>query len=484
MGESINRFDRVVTSKGYAIKKTALTNEQSILLRKTLTVSPLTNAKYATATLQQTFAVYLESATRFYIPRMYGREQFGMEEADIVAKGRPLPATISFKGTPYEYQEDIIRTFMHKGMNGLICVPCGKGKTFMALNIAIRLGKRFLIVVDKEFLLNQWRGEIERYIDGARIGVVQGTLCQTDPAKYDITICMIQTICSRDFPESTFSGYGFSIFDEVHHLGAAYFSRTLQKIQTAYQLGLSATHVRDDGLTKVIEWYLGPPVYWEKTREPDATVTVRQVKFTTNEPDYNREETDYKGELVTARMLTNIVQSPERNKMIATLLADLLKNPYRKVLVLSERIEHLKTLEGLMGSIDPSEIGYYIGGMKETTRERGAKTARILFASYAMASEGMNIKELNTVLLASPRKKVEQSTGRILRQRKEERQAAPLILDIVDAHGIYITQWRKRLQYYKQCGYKIERVSCADEDEVEEEVVDIHNGLGCLVLDD
>ena len=485
---NINNLERVLTGKGYAIKKSSLTPPQTIELRKALTVAPISHVKYA-ATASQAFPVYLESPTRFYIPRMYGREHYGREEANTISQGLPLPSTITFKGSPYEYQENIINTFIDRGANGLICVPCGKGKTFMALNIAIRLGKRFLVVVDKEFLLNQWKGEIAAFIGGtdtARIGVIQGPLCQTDPAKYDITICMIQTICSRDFPEDTFNGYGFTIFDECHHLGAAYFSRTLMKIQTASQLGLSATPTRDDGLTKVFEWYLGPPVYWEKIREPDTTVTVRCVRFNTKDPLYNQEQTDYKGELVMARMLTQIVECSERTQTIVNLLSELLKNPHRKVLVLSERIEHLKCIEAGCKEKEGAEmkIGYYIGGMKEEVREKGAREARVLLASYSMASEAMNIKELNAVILASPRKKVEQSTGRILRQRKEDRKVDPIIIDLVDSHGIYLRQWRMRFQYYKQCGYKIERINNKEDSSDEEKETELTASIGCLVLDD
>jgi superfamily II DNA or RNA helicase len=485
---NINNLERVLTGKGYAIKKSTLTLPQTIELRKALTVAPISHVKYAAAA-GQAFPVYLESPTRFYIPRMYGREHYGREEANTISHGLPLPSTITFKGSPYDYQENIINTFINRGANGLICVPCGKGKTFMALNIAIRLGKRFLVVVDKEFLLNQWKGEIAAFIggtDASRIGVIQGPLCQTDPAKYDITICMIQTICSRDFPEDTFNGYGFTIFDECHHLGAAYFSRTLMKIQTASQLGLSATPTRDDGLTKVFEWYLGPPVYWEKIREPDTTVTVRCVRFNTKDPLYNQEQTDYKGELVMARMLTQIVECRERTQTIINLLSELLKNPHRKVLVLSERIEHLKCIEAGCKEKEGSEmkIGYYIGGMKEEVREKGAREARVLLASYSMASEAMNIKELNAVILASPRKKVEQSTGRILRQRKEDRKVDPIIIDLVDSHGIYVRQWRMRFQYYKQCGYKIERINNKEDSSDEETETALTASIGCLVLDD
>jgi hypothetical protein len=68
----------------------------------------------------------------------------------------------------------------------------------------------------------------------------------------------------------------------------------------------------------------------------------------------------------------------------------------------------------------------------------------------------LNIKTLNAVILASPRKKVEQSTGRILRMRPEERSIDPIIIDIIDPHETYKRQWRVRNTYYKKCGYNIQ----------------------------
>jgi superfamily II DNA or RNA helicase len=101
--------------------------------------------------------------------------------------------------------------------------------------------------------------------------------------------------------------------------------------------------------------------------------------------------------------------------------------------------------------------------MKEELREEGAATARIILASYAMASEAMNIKTLNTVILASPRKSVEQSTGRILRIRPDQREVPPIIVDIIDSHQMYQSQWRKRLEYYRKCSYQIEKWSMTGE---------------------
>lgn len=450
---------KILTTKGYSILKSQLTESQTREMHEELTVVPAMNAKFATKAVlaAATFKVYRESPTRWYVPRAWGQRVYGTPDESVIPEGLALREELLFKGSPYDYQEAIMESFMKAGANGLICVPCGKGKTFMALGIASRIRKRFLVVVDKEFLMNQWKGEMEALLPGIRIGIVQGPKRETGP-EYDATICMIQTICGQDIPESLFHGFGFTIFDECHHLGAQHFSKTLQRIQTQKMLGLSATPTREDGLTKVFTWFLGEPVYWEKTREPDPTVEVKSVVIETEDVTYNTVPTNWKGEPVMAQLLGNVIGCEERSKEIVRWIRKLCEEPTRRVLVLSERIGLLNRLEELIKEADSAlTMAYYIGGMKEAVREEGANTARILLGTYAMASEAMNIKTLNAVILASPRKAVEQSTGRILRIRPEQRHLAPVIVDIVDNHNMYQSQWRKRREYYEKCAYKIER---------------------------
>ena len=448
----MSESSRVLTTHGYAILKSSLNSELETKIRKELTVKPHSFSKYGDDTLE--FTVFLESATRLYLPRVWAREHIGKEESSVITEGISLPKNLNFIGKPYDYQEGIIDLFMKSDANGLICVPCGKGKTFMALAIAYRLKKRFFVVVDKEFLLDQWAGEMRALLPGIRIGRFQASTMEVDPEHYDCTICMIQTIVQRQIPESVLRSYGFTIFDECHHLGAKHFSKVLSKIQTKHMLGLSATPTREDGLTKVFEWNLGKPVYWEKKREADETVEVQILRYEDDDPTYCDVPTNFRGEVILARLLTQVVQCTKRNQFIAEKLKELIKEPNRRILVLSERIGHLEMLEALM---KPTGVvmGYYIGGMKTATRELAATSAQILWATYAMASEAMNIKTLNCVLMASPRRKIEQSIGRILRQRPEERTVAPLILDLVDGHSPLGGQSRQRIMFYKKCGYKI-----------------------------
>jgi superfamily II DNA or RNA helicase len=435
------------------------------MIRQQLTVCPITNQKFGGT--GSPFCVYFESKDRLYLPRHWARENIGPEDANALPEEQFLPSHITFQGKPFDYQEHIVQTFMDAGANGLICVPCGKGKTFMALYIAYKLKQRFLVVVDKEFFLQQWKSEMEAFFPGLRIGILQGSKLETNPEKYDCTICMLQTLCQKDFPSSTFRSYGFTIFDECHHLGAAHFSQALLKVQTRYMLGLSATPTRDDGLSKVFTWYLGNPVYWEKTREADETVQVQVLQYKTNDSAYNVEPVDYKGDVIMAKLLTQVVDCFDRTKKIVEIIEKYAKNDKsRRILVLSERKKHLETMESLLEK-SGLKVGYYIGGMKADVREESGKESQVLLATYAMASEGMNIKTLNMVILASPRKKVEQSVGRILRQRVEERTCAPIIVDVVDSHGLYQGQYRKRRAFYKTCGYKIVNVGREDTTELE-----------------
>jgi superfamily II DNA or RNA helicase len=524
---------RVLTPKGYAILKTDLTEDETEAMKEELTCVPKTNPRVSMGAAVVPFKIYRESPTRWYLPRAWAREKYGPEASSTVPEGVDLSETAKqFCGTPYDYQETIIGTFLDSGCNGLICVPCGKGKTFMALAIAARIGKRFLIVVDKEFLAEQWREEIQRYVPNLTVGILQGDKCQIgrdviaapEPTvaelkelargaglkvggsradligrleaagvkwkgedrvvEYDCTICMIQTLCLHDLPDGTFANYGFTIFDECHHLGAAYFSRTLMKVQTPKMLGLSATPDREDGLTRVFEAFLGRPVYEEKTREPDPTVVVKGVMLDIKDADYQEVPTNWMGEPVMAKLLSSICENGERNREIIRWIRWLCDgHPARRVLVLSERISHLNTIELMLEG--KYTVGYYIGGMKSEERNEGAHNVRVLLASYQMASEAMNIKSLNSVVFASPRKRVEQSSGRILRVKKEDRVVHPVIVDIIDSHTMYLSQWQKRMEYYRKCAYQIEKVKMG---EIEGTVVkqrkrSIESLDGCLIDD-
>ena len=68
-----------------------------------------------------------------------------------------------------------------------------------------------------------------------------------------------------------------------------------------------------------------------------------------------------------------------------------------------------------------------------------------------MAAEGLDIKTLSTLVLATPRTDITQAVGRILRVKRER----PLVIDIVDDHTIFKNQYKKRKSFYKKNNYQI-----------------------------
>ena len=96
-------------------------------------------------------------------------------------------------------------------------------------------------------------------------------------------------------------------------------------------------------------------------------------------------------------------------------------------------------------------VGYYLGGMKQHQLEKTTEQ-KIILASYAMASEGFDHKNLSILVMITPKTDIVQSVGRIFRTKHDR----PLIVDIIDKHDIFNNQWNKRRAYYKKCGYRIQ----------------------------
>ena len=242
------------------------------------------------------------------------------------------------------------------------------------------------------------------------------------------------------------------VVSNCHHMGAEVFSRCMMKVNTTYTLGLSGTMERKDGLTKVFEMFIGPVVHKEKT-ESEHSVVVKGVVYNVDDDDFNETQYDYKGNPKFSTMISKLCSYSHRSEFILRLLtAELELNPEQQIMILAhnkslitylhEAIAHRKIAEG--------SVGYYIGGMKEAALKL-SESKKVIIATYAMASEGLDIKTLTTLILASPKTDVCQSVGRILRQKH----SSPLVIDIIDAHDIFMSQWYKRRKYYKSQNYKV-----------------------------
>lgn len=92
----------VLTTHGYAVLKSELTKDQETKIRKELTVKPQTQQSRYDALADNEFGVYLESATRLYLPRIWARDNLGPATTSVMSDGDLLPKELSFIGKPYD----------------------------------------------------------------------------------------------------------------------------------------------------------------------------------------------------------------------------------------------------------------------------------------------------------------------------------------------------------------------------------------------
>ena len=438
-----------IGKKGYSVHKNTLTQTEMYELRNELTVKP--NSGMPGYACSVSYPVYRESTNKIYIPRHFGIEKYGSVSKINISNGETI--NINFKGSLFDYQTNIVNKYIHHvstSGGGLLDVEPGKGKTVMALNIISKLKKKTLVVVHKSFLMNQWKERINQFLPNAKVGFIQGKTIDIEDK--DIVIGMLQTLSTKEFSEDIINEFGLTVYDECHHLSAEVFSRVMIRINTNYILGLSGTMTRKDGLTKVFKWFIGPIVHKEKS-ENQEEVLIKALYF--EDPfnhEYNTVETDFKGNPQYSKMISKICSNDNRTSMILNVIQYELKYNYEQQIMI---LAHNKSLiQELYDKIEQfeSSVGLYVGGMKEHQLKE-SENKKIIIATYAMASEGLDIKTLTTLCMATPKTDVCQSVGRILRSKHKQ----PLVIDIIDNPDIFQKQFKKRKTYYNKKKYKIQK---------------------------
>ena len=208
------------------------------------------------------------------------------------------------------------------------------------------------------------------------------------------------------------------VVSNCHHTSAEVFSRALKKVNFEYSIGLTATPNRKDGLTKVFKWYLGDIGYMSKRRTDEVDVKI--YKYYDNNPDYSEEERIYNGKVNMSKMINNICAFPPRVEYIVDIIVQVLKDePERRIMLVSDRKSHLVNIGDLL-KLKNYDPGYYYGGLKEW-QLKAAEVKNILLCTIQFTSEGLDIKGLDTLILASPKSDIIQISGRILRDKPEDR---------------------------------------------------------------
>ena len=307
--------------KGYTIPKNEITIEKQKQIREDLNIKPFTHGAPG-GNIQVSFPAYRESSNKIYVPHYYGVEKFGAPKEIKISEG--LDINLEFAGVLRDYQEPVVNKFINhclevKYGGGLLELPCAWGKTSGSLYILSQLKKKALVIVHKEFLMNQWIERIQQFLPNARIGKIQGQVIDTN--NKDIVICMLQSLIMKEYDPTIFDEFGLTIIDEVHHISSQTFSNALFKIVTKYMLGLSATMDRKDGTTKVFKSFLGNIIH-KVERKTDDKLEVRAITYKTTDDEFNETILDYKGQPQNSSMISKLCEYNRRTEFIIQTLCD------------------------------------------------------------------------------------------------------------------------------------------------------------------
>lgn len=449
-------YSTSLSRRGYTIIKEKFPSQIIKEIRKELTVTPDVYDAFGGGNVSS-YQVYQENHRKMYLPRYYGLNKIGDPQKIKIKSGKKID--ITFKGALKENQIEpisIMKDTLNTKGGGILSLGCGGGKTVCAINLVCHYKVKTLVVVNRDFLLNQWKERIKQFSD-AKIGIIkQKTIIVED---CDIVIAMLHSLSLKEYSDSIFKEFGFVIVDECHHISSRVFSKALPKIACKYTLGLTATPERQDKLSCVFYWYLGDISYQKKEKLMNET-SVQIIKYRSDSELFEPVmiQTQVKSIFNVAGMINNITEHELRNQYIIQMIRHLMNNntkeykdTNRYILVLSERREHLKKLKHACELLDLS-CGLYIGGMKPPDLKR-SETKDIIFATSNLVQEAFDLPKLNTLIMTTPKKNIEQMVGRI--QRKIHN-ITPLIIDIQDQFANFINQGRTRLSFYKKKNYKIE----------------------------
>jgi superfamily II DNA or RNA helicase len=348
----------------------------------------------------------------------------------------------------YDYQEEAVLA-MEKAKNGILVAPCGSGKTQMGIELINRIGGRALWLTHTRDLLNQSMNRAKSYFDGDFGTITEG---QVNIGK-DITFATVQTMVKIDLLKYR-DMWDVVVIDEAHKVAGTptklmMFYRVITHLNARYKYGLSATMHRADNLTQSTYNVIGDKIF-EITEEMvgDKILKAKHEMIESQLPE-SIEYLESNGMINFQALINYITFDDNRNQLIANLIKN---EPDKFFLVLGHRVEHTNILRDLVGEGEVLN-GHVLKEVRDRIlQETREGKNRVIYATYNLAKEGLDVPNFDRLIMASPQKDytiVKQSVGRI--ERNIDGKGRPIIYDVVDSDiGICIKWYKKRQTILKK----------------------------------
>lgn len=363
------------------------------------------------------------------------------------------PVDVTFLGTLRSDQEIAVSTMLHHD-TGVLCAPTAFGKTVTAAAMIARRAVSTLVLVHRTELLKQWQERLHTFLRTDNgVGIIGGGK-HKPTGKIDVAV--MQSVSRQGEVNPLIEDYGQVIVDECHHIGAASFDAILKRAKARYVLGLTATPIRRDGLQPIIFMQCGPirHIASKPVGAPHNLEVVPHSRFTPGCLPSDARIQD---------VFRQIVQDQERTSAIAREIQSAFEQGH-KVLVLTERTEHLDAIEAALAGLVLSPFVLH-GRLSKKQRtvlitelnSLPSDAPRILLATGKLVGEGFDHPPLDTLVLAMPvswKGTLQQYAGRLHREHAGKTDVR--IIDFVDAgYPALLKMWEKRQRGYKAMGYRI-----------------------------
>ncbi len=267
------------------------------------------------------------------------------------------------------YQRAAIDAFYDGGRvtggSGVVTLPCGAGKTVVAIGVLERVGAQALILTTNTTALRQWKRELldKTRLSPEEIGEYSGDQKEIRP----ITLTTYQMLTYRDRHTKDFLHYrlftarqwGIIVYDEVHLLPAPVFRFTAQ-IQATRRLGLTATLVREDGREAEVFSLIGPRKYgvpWRSLESGGWIATASCVEIRVPFAD----GVDAASSELDRRRLFRLASENQAKLGVVRELIE--RHPGERVLIIGQYIDQLKRIQREIGA--PLITGRTATGQRE-----------------------------------------------------------------------------------------------------------------------
>lgn len=332
---------------------------------------------------------------------------------------------VKFIGKLRKDQKAAVRAMLKQEV-GVLCAPTAFGKTVTAAAIIAKRKVSTLVLMHRTELLRQWQERLTTflYIPKGTLGLIGGGKKKLT-GKIDIAV--MQSLSRREDLPELLDGYGQIIVDECHHISAFSFEAILKQAKAKYVVGLTATPIRRDGHHPIIFMQCGS-IRHSAPRPENVPHHLEVWPLNLSAPEIPPES----GIQDVFRILVN---DTSRNRRIAQDIVDAYQEG-RKILVLTERTEHLGLLCEAIG--DDIEHCFVLHGRLSKKQRAGIlaelfeldnSTPRVLLATGRLIGEGFDHPPLDTLVLAMPiswKGTLQQYAGRLHREHAEKQECASM----------------------------------------------------------